>query len=109
MAKLGVMPDETARLAWVRGLTRASPDHASWQTRQRQFHCGNPPPAAAPSTMAVGCPIQARRQKRRRGSELGRQIAVDLEADANLDKRWSGPGRPVHGRFLSLVLESAVS
>jgi hypothetical protein len=25
-------------------------------------------------------------------SELGRQIAVDLEADADLDEGWSGPG-----------------
>ena len=29
-------------------------------------------------------------------SELGRQVAVDLEADANLDEGRSGPG---HGRF----------
>ena len=33
-------------------------------------------------------------ERRRRKSELGRQIAVDLEADANLDKNW---GRPSHG------------
>ena len=25
------------------------------------------------------------------GSELGRQIAVDLEPDADFDKRWGGP------------------
>jgi hypothetical protein len=31
-------------------------------------------------------------------SELGRQIAVDLETDANLNQRR---GRPSHGRFLS--------
>ena len=48
---------ETARLACVRGLTRASPAQASWQTGQRQFHCGKPPPAAEPSTMAVRRPI----------------------------------------------------
>ena len=44
---------EMARLACVRGLTRRSPAHANRQTGQRQFHCGNPPPAAEPSTMAV--------------------------------------------------------
>jgi hypothetical protein len=31
------------------------------------------------------------------GSEFSRQIAVDLEADADFDKNGSGPG---HGAFL---------
>jgi hypothetical protein len=34
----------------------------------------------------------------RSGLELGRQIAVDLKADADLDEGW---GVPAHGRFLS--------
>ena len=49
---------ETARLACVRAVTRGSPSHARRHTAQRQFHCGNPPPAAAPSTMAVRRPIR---------------------------------------------------
>ena len=36
--------------AWVRGLTSGSPALARWQLAQPQFHCGKPPPAAAPST-----------------------------------------------------------
>jgi hypothetical protein len=39
-----------ARLDWLRGLTRLSPLQAIWQTGQRQFHCGTPPPAAEPKT-----------------------------------------------------------
>jgi hypothetical protein len=39
--------------------------------------CGKPPPNAAPSMMTV------RRLDRK--SELGRQVAVDFETDANLD------------------------
>jgi hypothetical protein len=31
---------DTARLAWLRGRTRASPAQASRQTSQLQFHCG---------------------------------------------------------------------
>src|SRR5262249_51785306 len=83
----------TARLAWVLRLTRASPSHASEHTGQRQFHWGKPPPAAAPSTMAVSRPIDGR-VVRTSESDLGRQIAVDFQADADLDK---GRGRPRHG------------
>jgi hypothetical protein len=54
---------------------------------------GKPPPAAAPSTMAV------RRLDRR--SELGRQVAVDFETDADLEKGW---GRPCHGRSLFILV-----
>src|SRR5580692_7579295 len=93
-------PAVTARLAWVRGLTLASPAQASRQTSQPQFHWGKPPPAAAPSTKAD------RRLMRRLSrqpkdlesetdvrSELGRQVAVDLEADADFDE---SRGRPSH-------------
>jgi len=52
----------TARLAWVRGRTRASPAHAKRHVGQRQFHCGKPPPAAEPRTRAVNRPIQDRRK-----------------------------------------------
>src|SRR6185295_3197471 len=50
-------PAETAMPAWVRGRTRLSPAHASAQTGQRQFHYGNAPPAAEPSTITVRRPI----------------------------------------------------
>ena len=73
-----------ARLAWVRGRARTSPAHAKRHVGQRQFHCGKPPPAAEPSTMAERRPIQDRREAS--GSELGRQVSVDLEADADLDE-----------------------
>ena len=43
----------TARLDWVRGLTRLSPLQARRHTRQPQFHCGTPPPAPEPSTSAL--------------------------------------------------------
>src|ERR1700722_11779134 len=41
----------TAREAWERGRTAGSPAPARTQQAQRQFHCGKPPPAAAPSTL----------------------------------------------------------
>ena len=84
----------TARLACVLRLTRASPSHASEHTGQRQFHCGKPPPAAAPRTMADSRPIAGPGGQTIRRSDLGRQIAVDFQADADLDK---GRGRPRHG------------
>lgn len=81
----------TARLACVRGRTRGSPVHAKRQTGQRQFHCGKPPPAAEPRTMAVRRPNSGLTQTRQ-SLELGRQVAVDLEPNADLDKRRSCPG-----------------
>jgi hypothetical protein len=36
---------------WVRRLTRASPFQNNSQMRHLQFHCGDPPPAADPSTI----------------------------------------------------------
>lgn len=35
----------------VRGFARLEPERTPAQFRQLQFHCGNPPPAAAPSTL----------------------------------------------------------
>jgi hypothetical protein len=88
-------------------LTRASPAQASEHTGHRQFHCGKPPPAAAPSTMAVRFPIHEKEKTKACRSELGRKIAVDLEADADFDEGGCGPG---HDRFLSSVtlFDSAV-
>jgi hypothetical protein len=36
---------------WVRVLARRVPLRTPAQFGQLQFHCGNPPPAAAPSTL----------------------------------------------------------
>ena len=82
----------------MRALTRVSPAQASRHTGHRQFHCGKPPPPAEPSTIAVKRPIQ-RDNYRAKGAdlELGREVAVDLEADADFDKGRSCPG---HDRFL---------
>ena len=81
----------TARLVCVRGRARASPAHASRHVGQRQFHCGKPPPAADPKTMAARRVIQEMTRDRA-DLELGRQVAVDFEADADLDERRCGPG-----------------
>ena len=89
---------ETARLAWVRDFTRRSPDHANWHAGHRQFHCGKPPPAAEPSTIA-------RRRLISQGmSDLGRQIAVDFEAEADFYERRCGPS---HGLLLCDSLTNA--
>jgi hypothetical protein len=53
---------------------------------QRQFHCRKLPPWSAGGQL----PIQARRRKA--GSELGRQIPVDLQADADLNEGRGCPG-----------------
>jgi hypothetical protein len=36
---------------WVRGRARTVPARTPAQFGQLQFHCGNPPPAAAPRTL----------------------------------------------------------
>jgi hypothetical protein len=68
--------------------TRGSPAQASRQTSRLQFHCGKPPPAAEPSTLAV-----SRDTTRPRGaeSEFRRQIAVNLKPDADFDENRRGP------------------
>src|SRR5215831_11621659 len=48
------------------------------------------PPAAEPRTRTVNRPIQDRRKWA--GSELGRQIPVDLQADADLNEGRGCPG-----------------
>src|SRR5262245_66350196 len=94
---------ETATLAWVRALTRGSRSQAKRHTSHRQFHCGNPPPPPERGTTAVRCrPRTAAGEAR---SELVRQIAVDLEADADFDERRGGPS---HG-FPHLFRPSATA
>jgi len=53
--------------------------------------------------MAVRRPIHGDRRKMQKcRSELGRKIAVDFEADADLNEGRSCPG---HGRFLLFMRE----
>ena len=65
----------------MRGLTRLSPLQASRQTRQLQFHCGTPPPAAEPSTSALsrglaGDIIEARRDVSRAARGRGEPTSL---------------------------------
>src|SRR3569833_1444697 len=50
-AKPAASLPHTAIGDWVRGLARRVPLRTPAQFGQLQFHCGNPPPAAAPSTL----------------------------------------------------------
>ena len=70
--------------------------------RAMPLHCGNLSPAAAPSRMAVNLPRADRGTAHiacgrtgQRKSEFSRQIAVDLEPDADLDEDGRGPGHGV--------------
>src|SRR5690606_23564903 len=73
---------ETAIEDWVRWRTRGSPAQASEQTRQRQFHCGTPPPAADPRTR-MRRRVIAHLTRLRQDSQLGRSVVVDLQRDAD--------------------------
>src|SRR4051812_47334905 len=83
-----------AMLAWVAGRTRGSPRRARWHSWQPQFHCGNPPPAAAPRTSVVKTASSGS------GMEIGDfprlqlagEVAVDFQADADFAKFRAGPG-----------------
>ncbi len=39
-----------ATWSWLRALPGKAPSRSDWQLWQAQFHCGNPPPAAVPSS-----------------------------------------------------------
>ena len=82
---------DTARLACVRARTRLSPAQASRQTVAVAVPLRKA--AARRRTEHDGGQAHLTRQRDRR-SEFGRQIAVDLKADADLDE---GRGRPGHG------------
>jgi len=43
----------TATHSWLRARARPAPSRTPRQFGQPQFHCGNPPPAAAPSTRMI--------------------------------------------------------
>jgi hypothetical protein len=68
-------PSPTAIDDWVRACARIAPWRRQAQLRQLQFHCGKPPPAAAPSTCTriaaeslwVGAAIVAKTPGRRPG------------------------------------------
>src|SRR3954471_3643483 len=61
----------------VRGRAR-TPARAASHVPQRQFHCGNPPPAAEPRTRTRNGPDLARLPLVQVGSDLGAQLD-DLE------------------------------
>ncbi len=50
-AQPGPSAPRTAIEDWVLGRARTVPERTPEQFGQLQFHCGNPPPAAAPSTL----------------------------------------------------------
>src|ERR1700685_1313815 len=96
-------PAGAARVHGRTSRTRQPSGHPA----ERNFHGENPPPAAAPRTMAASRlttlrPIHEDRAETSGGSELSRQIAVDLEADADFDEGRSCPrhGRSLPGRSL---------
>jgi hypothetical protein len=68
----------------VRGFAAGSPARARRQAEVFEFHCGKPPPAAAPSTMTrnAGPPGYGSVQFR---SDLGAGVRVDLQPDSDLD------------------------
>src|SRR5262245_50234338 len=88
----------TAMLDWVRLTTRLSPDQKSSHMAQRQFHCGKPPPAADPSTTTFMIAASFRPQMAAYQSnlDLGRDIVVDLEADADFanNRLWPAHKKP---------------
>jgi hypothetical protein len=96
----------TATLDWVRAATRGSPAQASRHTGHRQFHCGNPPPAAEPRTRARR-PCSA--SLFAAISDFGRLVARDFHADANFDDDRGRPGhalsstRPPAGEQASTI------
>src|SRR5271169_1236514 len=87
--------------ACVRGLAHASPARARWHPTAFEFHCGNPPPAAAPRTRTrTGQLPQLTAPPIRRGArlpQLGAGVRVDLGTERNLDDLW---GFPCHATFL---------
>src|SRR6266403_5112026 len=86
----------TATHSWVRGSIWTDPSRAPRQFRQAQFHCGQPPPAAEPSTRTfMFCsPTSRLLFKTLAAVGLGLRVHLDL-VERGLD--------PLHGRspFLS--------
>ena len=70
--------------------------------RQPQFHCGNPPPAAAPRTRAVSPAARSaiREVKDRVRLHLPGEVAVDLHADADFAELRACPCHGMSPRFL---------
>src|SRR5207249_4765748 len=96
----------TATLSCRRASMRTDPSLAPRQLEQAQFHCGQPPPAADPSTRMSISPraLYDRRSPdvalmlRRRSalSGLGEPIEVGLGLGIHLDL-FEGGRRPAHG------------
>src|SRR6185312_10565578 len=102
----------TASEAWVRRFAPGSPERARRQPSAFEFHCGKPPPAAAPNTTALtaasygqlrppGAPPRGPVQSRLRGLflEVGAGVGVDFHADSDLDdtrflpSHWPSPSK----------------
>ena len=79
-------------LDWVRLTTRLSPDQKSSHMAQRQFHCGKPPPAADPRTTTfIAASLRPQMAAHQSNLNFGREIVVDLEADADFANNRLGP------------------
>src|ERR1700731_1185542 len=95
----------TAIEDWVLGSARNVPLRTPEQLRQLQFHCGNPPPAAEPSTriftVALGrAGSQAPRRTGLRSpaarlpaleSSAIRDVHRDFHAEAEISRSWCFP------------------
>src|SRR5690606_22915111 len=95
----------TATQSWVRGATPV-PRRAASQFSHPQFHCGTPPPAALPRTIARMASPGVRAAERR-AIELARvfveipivfgfDVHSDLGAEVDLAKLGPRPGAVIH-------------
>ena len=76
----------TAKDDCVRASAAGSFARARLQFPQLQFHCGNPPPAAAPKTrICTANPRPGPRRTAERSDDDCAGVCVDLEPDRNLD------------------------
>ena len=76
------LSEETAICACVRALPRSLPSRKRRQFEQAQFHCGKPPPAAAPRT-AISI----------RGLQFRVYVGIDFAAKIHFFK---SRGYPIH-------------
>src|SRR5579862_9615223 len=78
----GPRPARTAIDDCVRGSAVPCPLRAAAQTRQLQFHWGNPPPAAEPRILTTTCYLPA--QKDEKGCPTSRTVASETSAQHRL-------------------------
>ena len=88
----------TASEAWLRGRAATSPARERRHPAPAEFHCGKPPPAPAPRTIArnivkgPGCVIRAAAS-----ADFGAGVAVDLKRQRDFN---DARGFPSHVMFL---------